>query len=852
MSLTVGQVSGIIAAAVAVVQLVFPNAIALVIVGILGKEHNAVTWSVAQRSLLSSIWPWLLRADSASGRSVNIGVWLLSSLERLGRLLIAVAAIVTPLGLHEAIVRSNDNVAVPFTDLLDTSPIGIGTPARTNDGFTRACGNFAPIACPGSDSQVEYIYGDPLEPDTITDSELTGPYDMMVPSSLIDLYQSGLSTQPETVSSFFDIQSRQYTYKNESTKMNNKPYLVDTFRMLEPLVLNDAIEAREGVVVDTQQGRIAFRHHRLPTRSGVGAEWSEDLLFLEPQTECVDTNLTLEFRIPTEGSLSPPLDNLTLIDNGGFSELIQEYPTFNITNSQSEPSLRFRAYKAAWMMNTYSMLIMNVTRPNPDAFAYLKSERGKRFPLTGGLGSTGSANSIIVDTLFSSLVDPDSETKSNSTSMFTNETTTSGTYDNPFNISGANYTDIKILCEGAGGRDFANSSNIFVKCGLVFGAARRADGADTLIFRPGDVYQQSVYSCASTTKATIKTVDFHYNATQGANLEALTIPRITEKEYTDEAGANPAPLWGIETLATWGLAEIQQLWGLISEENKDAPNMTAIRAPQLYLPGYTLLSGPSYGLPGYEYIPGSSAVAATLAGMYAFGTGLGGTGYDYSGATNLALFQKWQGLSVNGTGIAKIMNIVWTDIAANYFTGTRGWGTGNNTVDATGKLRKRQSSGGGDDETVMVPVRLYERKIRYHWAYGIPAFIVAAIFLCTLFSSLCCMAFRGGPKVSSLIYNIAQSQKLTSPTANKILLESPERWASAWRAKISRRHRQAGRHHSVDQGGGQASCCAQRWLWLWSRCACQRSSHTIDSCQSLSRTAGLFWQRGQAGLPSAC
>lgn len=33
----------------------------------------------------------------------------------------------------------------------------------------------------------------------------------MVPPALIELYQSGLSSLPETVSSFFDIQTRQWT-----------------------------------------------------------------------------------------------------------------------------------------------------------------------------------------------------------------------------------------------------------------------------------------------------------------------------------------------------------------------------------------------------------------------------------------------------------------------------------------------------------------------------------------------------------------------------------------------------------------------------------------------------------------
>lgn len=145
MALTIGQASGIIAAAVAVIQIIFPNALIVVLVGILGSEHNAVTWSVAQRSLSSSLWPVILRTDAAAGHSVNIGVRLLSFLSRLGLLLIAVAAVVTPLGLYEAIIPTNGNVAVPFTDLKDASPMGIGTPPRSDSPFSRSCGNFGPL-----------------------------------------------------------------------------------------------------------------------------------------------------------------------------------------------------------------------------------------------------------------------------------------------------------------------------------------------------------------------------------------------------------------------------------------------------------------------------------------------------------------------------------------------------------------------------------------------------------------------------------------------------------------------------------------------------------------------------------
>jgi hypothetical protein len=616
-------------------------------------------------------------------------------------------------------------------------------------------------ACPGSKTQIEYTL-DPLDNTTATDYEIVGTYDALVPQSLLELYQSGLDDLPETVSSFFDIQTRQWTTATDPKKENGKPFLVDAFRMLEPLVLNNAIEAKEGLVVDTKQGQIAFRHHRTPNQVGAGAEWSEDLLVLEPVTECVNTNLTIEFKIPPNGQLGGSDDtSLTLIDNGGFVDLVQHYPTMNVTTSQEDPQLRFRAYKAAWLVNVYSMLILNVTRPSPNAFAYLNSERGKRFALEAGFGTLGSASTVNMDQSFYSLVDPSANTKSNRTSSITNETISSGLYDNPFNLTTTNYTSISILCQGAGGADLANSSNIFVQCGLVYGAAVRTDGTESLIFEPGDTYQRSVYTCASTTRASIKTVGFKFNttatdsSTSTSSLQALSITNITAKSYASSADA---PLWAIETLPdTYTLADVQQLWGLISGANQDAPNMTAIRAPHLHLPGYSLLSGPTPNIPGYEFIPGSTAPAMALAGMYSSMSSISSTSYDYTGSSNLALFQKWQALSKDEAGIANMLGIVWADIAANLMTGTRGWGTGKVT-DASGgnangtvasKLRKRDDE---EQQSVMVPVKLFERKVQYNWVYGIPAYIVLAMFLGVMMGSCCCLVLRRGTPARTKYY----------------------------------------------------------------------------------------------------
>ena len=182
----------------------------------------------------------------------------------------------------------------------------------------------------------------------ITNSTVEGTYDVHVPQDLIDLFQSGLEGMPGTVSSSFDIQTRQYTVFTDPNYADGEPYIVDTFRMLESLVLDDVVEAKQGLIVDTQRGRIAFRHHTAPKGINLAAEWREDSLFMEPVTECVDTNLTLEFRVPDHNPASLYVQNLTLIDNGGSANLdIEHNPDMDMADLQKDPQLAFRAYRVA-------------------------------------------------------------------------------------------------------------------------------------------------------------------------------------------------------------------------------------------------------------------------------------------------------------------------------------------------------------------------------------------------------------------------------------------------------------------------------------------------------------------------
>ena len=256
--------------------------------------------------------------------------------------------------------------------------------------------------CPGSTNVIRNITN---EDGLVISTELVSDtYDVTIPQTIQELYSGGRFKFGKTMSSFWDIRSRQYTYTSHPDINHGKAYPVEAFRMLESRVLEEKMFPVQGLVIDMITGGIGFRNHTVPSGISQGADWREDLLWLEPMTECVNTNLTLEFTLPHNDTFDQfNLRNVSLIDNGGFVNLIQEFPVLSMSDNQNNPQLRSRAYRSAWLVNALSALTMNVTRPAPNAFSYLNSELGKKFPLVSD-SSQGSPGFIVMDKLFHSLV----------------------------------------------------------------------------------------------------------------------------------------------------------------------------------------------------------------------------------------------------------------------------------------------------------------------------------------------------------------------------------------------------------------------------------------------------------------
>ncbi|KAF1978859.1 hypothetical protein BU23DRAFT_497820, partial [Bimuria novae-zelandiae CBS 107.79] len=384
--------------------------------------------------------------------------------------LVGVAAIVTPLGLYETIAPVQAPTQQDFHYIKDTSPIGLGTPPRTNTTWSRLCGDIGYMACPNSGNNITKI------------RNATGVYvttdgfSSKIPAHVVEGFQRGLLNLSPSVSSISDIQYRSLTTRTQKETErqaaidNGTAFNISAYRPLSTLVLSDDIGVYEGLIVDMKQGGLGFRNHTAPPWTRYGSTWTEDILFIEPKSVCVDTNLTLDFEIAvTPVGLFEEVSDLVLTDRGGFVNLNRTYPAWDRGDTQDHPELYFRAYRAAYLNDGLTMAFMNVTSPgnastNTRAFRYLNSTLNKEFSLHWKNGET------VTDFL---------DIKASRLQLHT---------------AFGNISLVRLLCKGAGGQDYDNITNMVASCGLLYGAPRRCDGSASLSFDPGSSWTLPMFS----------------------------------------------------------------------------------------------------------------------------------------------------------------------------------------------------------------------------------------------------------------------------------------------------------------------------------------------------------------------
>ncbi|KAL6236188.1 hypothetical protein BDW75DRAFT_250345 [Aspergillus navahoensis] len=704
LNLTVGQVSGIIAAGVVVAKLVLPTLCAFLFIGTLREQNNAATtsavsWSSISRLLHSSYWPTILSSDSAALSGVPFHVLFFRYASILSTMLISIAAIVTPLGLYESIVPG-DPALERFHHIPDGGIFGIGTLARNESvTWSRVCGGFAePFTCP------DLTRAPPSNNRSVSRS---------IPQETVDLFTSGVSATSSSVSSIFDIQWPSWSWTslsaNNQTSISNVSLPSDpSYNEQYPIGIYRQIST--GLVVDTQNGGVGFRNHSAPPLTTYGSTWSEDLLFIQPVSSCVDTNLTLDYAILEENVLSTYRRTpMTLTDRGGFSHLNTTYPEWDLAGVQTNPQLWERAYQAAWLSNVFAMSKFNV------ANASLGSDPNKPLILHGR-NSTQGIQEFPLSQTHDCYIDPNNVATIAPNQFGCFAANSSGGVPDEGTFEAAPRM-IRTLCEGG---DFERSrgtiGNIATYCALVLGASLRSDGVENNwpYHTAGSTWSKPMYSCATAVEATIKTVTFSYNTTD--DLTGLTVLNITDKNYQSEA---EYPVWGVENLSDIGRFWMMPLWDLVSPEvaaNYSWDQLQTVQKASLFLPRTTVLPWSSGGLvtQSQQNLPGAEFPDVGLNAISSMAFGALGV-RDHTGEGNLAVAQKWSTLSKSAESMAKVLNLVWTDYAVNAVVGTKG------------------SPGPGLGSTTLRSVTTYRTAIRYDLGYAIPAIVVLAILALTSF-----------------------------------------------------------------------------------------------------------------------
>ncbi|RCI11398.1 hypothetical protein L249_7142 [Ophiocordyceps polyrhachis-furcata BCC 54312] len=712
--LTVAYVAGLMAFAFFLARIVSPNALAFICAKHLGFRNSAATWTTGSKVLQQSNWPFILQTDDAYDDNVRRSILWTSRLMPAISILLSVASVLTPMGLYSS-TADGKPVKATFVYAPDPTAFGLhGTMRRNGYAETRACGgvsygnesfryNVKP--CPSSkDGDDTLMHSpDPTRPSSVC------CLDVDLPASIKDVYSSGYKNS--TVSSFFDIQWRQYALSTRPGYLNGSAYMIGQWRNVESVLFDEAYSVVEGLIVDTINGRIGFRNHTIPIGFDRAVSWEEDLLFIEPETVCVDSNLTLDYTKDVRLSWGPwPVSRVDLTDRGGFSNLDLTMPSVDLTNPQKNPDLRGRASAAAWMHNVLNAMWFNVTGPTLPP-THMKSSMNQSYPYRGAL-MTGYPDFSLSKNFYHEFWVYQGRPGFH---VFARDSTSPDTSNATFEMRLSNYSRINDICRGINESSPATSRNMLISCGLLQSIPQRTDGGDAFNQEDGAKWMKKLYSCASATKATIKTVTLSYNDTgdDDSRLAGLSALAIRDKQYPDEASM---PLWAVEDVGNRYLAgEIGLIWGLISPEHEGRANLTTYRQPWLYLPGR--MSTWNDQIPFMS--DGSNLAGSDFASnmwLAAYCNNLDREARHlasfencdskqiYKASSNIAMWTKWQRLTAQAGTASQVANLIFTDFAASAVVGV--------------KPRNRH-------EQFLVTPRVLV--IRYKLPYAVPALVSAAV-----------------------------------------------------------------------------------------------------------------------------
>ncbi|KEF62700.1 uncharacterized protein A1O9_00673 [Exophiala aquamarina CBS 119918] len=696
---------------------------------LLGEGRNSdVLRSVVNRTISTTVWPHLVRADAVNTRQVPLRVKIPSWTATASAALLIVASVLAPLGLYDDIVPGESRL-VEFQYVKDPGPWGRVTMPRPDVKFNRYCESGLVINCPG---QYQGVYMNETEPGhwESVETDDTSTINTTIPANFTTMFTSATSERGNTISGLFDIQYRRWKFDQNGIIDKGEPFVRGASQNIGMMVAQDSILLTEGLIVDMRDTPgIGFRNHTIPVGLDHGGLWSEDITWIEPVTQCADTNLSIEMSV--ENTKESFTDNTTfyIVDRGAFIGLDASALESPPWNDNQTLDLFGRAHKAARMHNVFVASSLNISLPLDEATeavpkilveddssapAMMFSESSFDSILKGALSGVGGMPPAI----------PSQYSAGNASVPVLSHYP-----DGIKRLLALNYSAVAQVCRGyyelgTTDNDWRANNITYpaVQCGFLLGAPLQMSNENLSVpaYTGISARQRNLYICASGVRASIKTVDFRYNGTGGefANLNVL---QIKDKVYPNKQSQ---PLWASEHSYD-KVMRFDPLWGIVDSRYETMgykDGFYTLRAEKLWLatsPFLTLNFGETEGS---DSLAGASGFNRRLGNLYGGLSDLGDA--DYSGQYDYTMLERWQRLSRDNASAAQIPSLIMTNGLAGGLVGTK--------TSISTKYVQWPASLAVDDTASGLPqasITEYKRVIHYNLRYAIPAFVILAILL---------------------------------------------------------------------------------------------------------------------------
>ena len=530
------------------------------------------------------------------------------------------------------------------------------------------------------------------------------------------------------------------------------------YRPLDSLILHNKVEALEGVIADSINAGIGYRNHTLPEGLPHGGVWSEDITWIEPITECVDTNLTFEIFVAQDAS---NISDVDLVDHGGFTNLPAEMPSMDAAQASQEPDLATRAYRSAYLSNSLLMNYLNISYQGNSGPR--NTSLGRHFSLDADVQAY--YNPGLYGIALTNLQPTFVQLFPNHTSFISNVSTAG---EAKLNVSIDDWNNVQSFCGGDASILQPDVSNVGIMCGYLYGAPDPITHNGSHIFQPYTKYKQNLYVCSSAVRASIKQVKFSINGS-GA-LDNLRVISVEDKSYGKDS---LQPLWAVERTYR-PVDHAKPLWGMVDERHQMAKDLSTLRADKFWLPATTTESGLAEGL-NIDSLASTAALFGAMVSTYRGSTGGSGiqtVAYgssdllDYSGSNNAALNRLWSRFSQSPSTANKIINLIYTEVLATATVGTKSAIIPSNGAESNSNNRVVQ----------------YKRKLQYDFLYAIPAFMILFISLSATAGVIFCLTTRFSLKKTSQLFNQTSTGRVITnllyPNISKVDL-STSQWLSA-------------------------------------------------------------------------